>query len=156
MAGLSFSISLFSGGSSVTFFTDYTNLALIAILLVSGGLLVVPALRRGGGGLSSAEATQLINRRNAIVIDLRPSAEYAAGHLPSARSVEYAELASRLSQVAKNKSAPVLLVCQNGQQSNKAAKAVREAGYGEVHVLQGGVAEWQKAGMPVVKQGVAK
>ncbi|WP_289472686.1 rhodanese-like domain-containing protein, partial [Klebsiella pneumoniae] len=71
-------------------------------------------------------------------------------------SVEYAELASRLGQVAKNKSAPVLLVCQNGQQSNKAAKAVREAGYGEVHVLQGGVAEWQKAGMPVVKQGVAK
>uniref|UniRef100_UPI001183FA0B rhodanese-like domain-containing protein n=1 Tax=Paraburkholderia sp. BCC1884 TaxID=2562668 RepID=UPI001183FA0B len=95
----------------MTFFTDYTNLALIAIMLVSGGLLVVPALRRGGGGLSSAEATQLINRRNAIVIDLRPSAEYAAGHLPSARSVEYAELASRLGQVAKNKSAPVLLVC---------------------------------------------
>ncbi len=141
----------------MTFFTDYTNLALIAILLVSGGLLVVPALRRGGGGLSGAEATQLINRRNAVVIDLRPSAEYAAGHLPSARSVEYAELASRLGQVAKNKSTPVLLVCQNGQQSNKAArKAVREAGYAEVHVLEGGVAEWQQAGMPVVKQGVAK
>ncbi|MEX3582577.1 MAG: rhodanese-like domain-containing protein [Burkholderia sp.] len=140
----------------MTFFANYINLALIASLLVSGGLLMVPVLRRGGGGLSSAEATQLINRRNAIVIDLRSSTEYAAGHLPSARSVEYAELASKLGQVAKNKSASVLLVCQNGQQSNKAAKAVREAGYGEVYVLQGGVAEWQKVGMPVVKQGVAQ
>ncbi|MBN3726790.1 rhodanese-like domain-containing protein [Burkholderia sp. Ac-20379] len=140
----------------MTFFTDYFNLALIAILLVSGGLLVFPTLRRGSGGLSSAEATQLINRRNAIVIDLRPSADYAAGHLPAARSVQYAELSAKLGQVAKNKSAPLLLVCQNGQQSNKAAKVAREAGYGEVHVLQGGVAEWQKAGMPVVKQGVAK
>ncbi|AJK47828.1 MULTISPECIES: rhodanese-like domain-containing protein [Burkholderia] len=140
----------------MTFFTDYTNLALIAILLVSGGMLVFPTLRRGGGGLSTGEATQLINRRNAIVIDLRPAAEYGAGHLPAARSVEFSELAGKLGQVAKNKSAPVLLVCQNGQQSNKAAKVVREAGYGEVHVLQGGLAAWQKAGMPVVKQGVAK
>lgn len=140
----------------MTFFTDYFNLALIAILLVSGGLLVFPTLRRGGGGLSSAEATQLINRRNAIVIDLRPSAEYATGHLPAARSVQYTELSAKLGQVAKNKSAPLLLVCQNGQQSNKAAKVALEAGYGEVHVLQGGVAAWQKAGMPVVKQGVAK
>ncbi|WP_323122611.1 rhodanese-like domain-containing protein [Burkholderia alba] len=135
----------------MTFFTDYTNLALIAILLLSGGLLAWPALRRGGGGLSAAEATQLINRRNAIVIDLRPAAEFGAGHLPSARSVEFGELQAKLGQVAKNKSTPVLLVCQNGQQSQKAAKAVAEAGYGEVHVLQGGVAAWQQAGMPVVK-----
>ncbi|KAF1028945.1 MAG: putative protein YibN [Burkholderia plantarii] len=140
----------------MTFFTDYTNLALIAILLVSGGMLIVPTLRRGGGGLSAAEATQLINRRNAVVLDLRPAAQYGAGHLPAARSVEFAELGAKLGQVAKNKSAPVLLVCQNGQTSNKAAKAVREAGYAEVHVLQGGLAAWQQAGMPVVKQGVAK
>lgn len=135
----------------MTFFTDYTNLALIAILLVSGGLLAWPALRRGGAGLSAAEATQLINRRNAVVIDLRPAAEFAAGHLPAARSVEFGELASKVGQVARNKSAPVLLVCQNGQQSQKAVKTVQEAGYGEVHVLSGGVAAWQQAGMPVVK-----
>jgi rhodanese-related sulfurtransferase len=147
---------LFFRRLSVTFFYYYTNLALIAILLVSGGLLAWPALRRGRGGLSAAEATQLINRRNAVVIDLRAPSDFAAGHLPSARQVAAGEIGAKIAQVAKNKSTPVLLVCQNGQQSQKAAREVEAAGYAEVHVLEGGVAAWQQAGMPVVKQGVAK
>jgi rhodanese-related sulfurtransferase len=87
---------------------------------------------------------------------LRSAADFAGGHLPSARHVEFAELQAKLGQMVKNKSNPVLLVCQNGQQSNKAARIVRDAGYAEVHVLQGGVNAWQQAGMPVVKQGAAK
>jgi rhodanese-related sulfurtransferase len=157
MAGLPFFISPFFGGSSVTFFTDYTNLVLIAVALISGALLLWPTLvQRGRGGLSAAAATQLINRRNAVVVDLRPAADFANGHLPSARHVEFAELQAKVGQLVKNKSNPVLLVCQTGQQSNKAARVVRDAGYAEVHVLDGGVNAWQKAGMPVVKQGVAK
>ncbi|WP_429318983.1 rhodanese-like domain-containing protein [Paraburkholderia sp. GAS448] len=139
------------------FFTDYTNLVLIAVALISGGLLLWPAIsRRGRGGLSAAEATQLINRRNAVVIDLRPSADFANGHLPSARHIEFAELQAKVGQLVKNKSNPVLLVCQTGQQSHKAVRIVQDAGYAEVHVLQGGLNAWQQAGMPVVKQGVAK
>ena len=161
MVGLPFPIYpdffSFSGGSSVKFFTDYTNLVLIAVALISGALLLWPSIsRRGRGGLSAAAATQLINRRNAVVVDLRSAAEYAGGHLPSARHVEFGELQAKVAQLVKNKSNPVLLVCQNGQQSNKAARIVRDAGYAEVHVLEGGVNAWQQAGMPVVKQGVAK
>jgi rhodanese-related sulfurtransferase len=141
----------------VKFFTDYTNLVLIAIVLISGGLLLWPTIsRRGRGGLSAAQATQLINRRNAVVVDLRPAADYAGGHLPQARHLEFAELQAKIAQIAKNKRTPVLLVCQTGQQSNKAVRIVEGAGYAEVHVLQGGVNAWQQAGMPVVKQGVAK
>ena len=139
------------------FFTEYTNLLLIAIALVSGGLLLWPTIvRRGRGGLSAAAATQLINRRNAVVVDLRPAADYANGHLPSARHLEFAELQAKVGQLVKNKSNPVLLVCQNGQQSNKAVRVVQDAGYAEVHVLEGGLNAWQQAGMPVVKQGAAK
>lgn len=139
------------------FFTDYTNLVLIAIVLISGGLLLWPALtRRGRGGVSAAEATTLINRRNAVVVDVRPAAEYAKGHLPAARNLEMTELQAKIGQIAKNKSNPVILVCQTGQQSQKASRTVTEAGYSEVHVLQGGVDAWQKAGMPVVKQGAVK
>ena len=157
MAGLPFSISLFFGGFSVKFFTDYTNLVLIAIVLISGGLLLWPALgRRGRGGVTAGEATQLINRRNAVVVDLRSAADFATGHLPSARHVEFAELQAKVGQLVKNKNNPVLLVCQTGQQSNKAVRVVQDAGYAEVHVLQGGLNAWQQAGMPVVKQGAAK
>jgi rhodanese-related sulfurtransferase len=141
----------------VKFFTDYTNLVLIAAVLISGGLLLWPTIsRRGRGGLSAPEATQLINRRNAVVIDLRSAADYAGGHLPQARHVEFAELQAKIGQIAKNKGTPVLLVCQTGQQSHQAVRIAEAAGYTEVHVLQGGVNAWQQAGMPVVKQGVAK
>ncbi|MDR5755826.1 rhodanese-like domain-containing protein [Caballeronia sp. LZ035] len=139
------------------FFTEYQNIALIVIALVSGALLLWPAImRRGRGGISAAEATTLINRRNAVVVDLRPAAEFANGHLPSARNLEVSELQAKIGQIAKNKSNPVVLVCQTGQQSQRASRSVSEAGYAEVHVLEGGVNAWQKAGMPVVKQGAVK
>ncbi len=152
-----FPISLFFGGFSVKFFTDYTNLVLIASSSSPVGCSCGRrSVRRGRGGLNAAAATQLINRRNAVVIDLRPSAEFANGHLPSARHLEFAELQAKVGQLVKNKSNPVLLVCQTGQQSNKAVRVVQDAGYAEVHVLEGGLNAWQQAGMPVVKQGAAK
>jgi rhodanese-related sulfurtransferase len=157
MPGLSFRFLPFLADPCVKFFTDYTNLVLIAALVISGGLLLWPTLsRRGRSGLSAAEATQLINRRNAVVVDLRPAADYAGGHLPQARHVEFGELQAKVGQITKNKGMPVLLVCQTGLQSHKAVRIAQDAGYSEVHVLQGGVNAWQQAGMPVVKQGVAK
>jgi len=142
----------------VTFFTNYINLVLIAIALISGGLLLWPSLRQGGGrgGVSAAEATQLINRRNAVVIDLRSADEFANGHLPSARNLQFSELQAKIGQFVKNKGNPVLLVCQTGQQSRKALGIVKEAGFAEVEVLNGGLNAWQQAGMPVVKQGGSK
>ncbi|MBB3256208.1 rhodanese-related sulfurtransferase [Paraburkholderia bannensis] len=141
----------------MTFFTNYINLVLIAIVLISGGLLLWPTLKRGGrGGISAAEATQMINRRNAVVIDVRSADEFARGHLPAARHLPFGELQGKVAQFVKNKSNPVLLVCQTGQQSHKAASLVKEAGFAEVHVLDGGVNAWQQAGMPVVKQGGSK
>ncbi len=76
--------------------------------------------------------------------------------MPAARNLEMADLQAKIGQIAKNKGNPVILVCQTGQQSQKASRAVSEAGYSEVHVLQGGLDAWQKAGMPVVKQGAVK
>ena len=113
----------------MTFFTNYTNIALIVIALVSGALLLWPAImRRGRGGISPAEATTLINRRNAVIVDLRSAAEFAKGHLPQARNVELTELQAKIGQIAKNKSNPVVLVCQTGQESQRASRAVSEAG----------------------------
>lgn len=132
------------------FFTNPFNLALIVIVLVSGVMLLWPTLTRRNRGLASSEAILLINRRNAVVIDVRAADAYAAGHLPQARHVAFAELAAKVQQVAKNKATPVIVVCQSGQQSNKALDTLRQAGYSEVHALEGGLDGWKKAGLPVV------
>jgi rhodanese-related sulfurtransferase len=144
------------GGPVVKFFTEYTNVVLIVVLVISGALLLWPMISRRNRGLSAQEATELINRRNAVVIDVRPAAEYTAGHLPQARHLDLADVPGTLAQVAKNKNNPVLLVCQTGQRAPKAEAGFREAGYAEVFTLQGGMAAWQQAGMPVVKPGVVK
>lgn len=134
------------------FFADYINLVLIAIALISGALLAWPAFsRRGGKGLSTLEATQLINRKHAIVLDIRSSDEFNNGHLPQARNLSLDTLAEKVGQVAKNKTAPILLVCKNGHSSAKAQSVLRQLGYAETFSLQGGVDAWQQAGLPVVK-----
>lgn len=135
----------------MSFFSNYLNLALIAIAVISGVMLAWPTIMRRGHGLSAADATQLINRRNAVVLDLRTTDEFGKGHLPQARSIPFEELSSKAAQISKNKSAPVLLVCQTGQRARKAEQVLTDAGYAEVYTLQGGIEAWQTAGMPVVK-----
>lgn len=106
---------------------------------------------RRGRDLSVQQATQFINHRNATVIDLRTVAEYGQGHLPQARHVAWDALSSKVMKIAKNKAHPVLLTCQTGRRSHKALAVLKQAGYTEVFVLQGGLAAWQQAGMPVIK-----
>lgn len=137
----------------MNFFTDYNNLALIALAIVSGGLLAWPAISRGAAGktVNATAATQLINRRGAVVVDIRDAAEFAKGHLPQAKSAPLADIAARAASLAKDKAAPIILVSQTGQGSSKAQSALKQAGYSEIYTLEGGVAAWQQAGLPLVK-----
>lgn len=137
----------------MNFFADYNNLALIAIAVVSGGLLAWPAITRGTSGktVNPAGATQLINKRNAVVVDIREATEYAKGHLPQAKSAPLADLPSRAAGLAKDRSVPIIVVCQTGQRSGKGQAALKEAGYSEIYSLEGGLAAWQQAGLPIVK-----
>ncbi|MFC4421617.1 rhodanese-like domain-containing protein [Cupriavidus pampae] len=137
----------------MNFFADYNNLALIAIAVVSGGLLAWPAIMRSTSGKSvnTAGATQLINKRNAVAIDVRDAAEFAKGHMPQAKSAPLADLPNRAGSLAKDKSAPVIVISQTGQSLGKAQAALKEAGYSEVYALEGGMTAWQQAGLPVVK-----
>ncbi|APR96855.1 sulfurtransferase [Pandoraea thiooxydans] len=138
-------------GWFVKFFADYSNLVLIAIALISGGLLAWPVLSRRGRGVSIIEATQLINRRHALILDVRTDEEFSGGHLPQAKHVPLEELEKKAGQMAKNKTTPVLLVCRSGQRSAKALAILRQLGYAEAFSLQGGVEAWQQAGLPIVK-----
>lgn len=137
----------------MTFLLD--NLLLIGIALASGGLLLWPLVRKGGGSaaLGPLEATQLINHRNAIVVDLRDEKDFALGSLTGARNVPVAKLKERGTELARFKARPVLLVCEAGQQSTRAVADLKALGFDEAHVLAGGVAAWKQAGLPLVQAG---
>ena len=128
------------------------NLLLIAVALVSGAMLLWPYVRRVGGGpsVSAAQATQLINREDAIVVDVRDPGEYGAGHILGAKNVPLSRL-DGAELAAKRKDRPVIVYCDTGNRSAKAAAALRSKGYARVMNLSGGIGAWQQAGLPVEK-----
>lgn len=141
---------------TVKFFADYNNLTLLTVAIVSGLLLLwVPIQRRiaGGGGtkVDASTATQLTNRHNAVVVDVRENAEYAAGHLPQARHASLGGLAGKAAGLARNKKALIILVCQTGQRTERTQAILKQAGYSEVCSLEGELAVWQQVDLPVVK-----
>jgi rhodanese-related sulfurtransferase len=137
----------------MNFLTQIDNLALIALLLVSGAALFLPTLSTliGGKGLSPSEATIWINRRKAYVLDLRSEEEYKAGHLPGAKFANSSALTAAIEKLKLDRKLPVVLVCDTGVQSRKLLAETQKLGFVEVGVLDGGVQAWKAAALPLVK-----
>jgi rhodanese-related sulfurtransferase len=133
------------------FATD--NLYLVAIAAVSGVMLIWPALRRGAGGagVSVQQATLMINRQDALVLDVRDADEFAKGHVVGSRSLPLGQLETRAGELEKHKAKPVILVCQSGARSGTAVGQLRKLGFQQVFDLSGGVIAWQQAGLPLEK-----
>ena len=128
------------------------NWMLIAVALVSGGMLLMPMLTGGGGaGLTPAAAVQLINREKAVVIDVCEPAEYQAGHVAGAKSIPLAELEAKLPGAVKNKATPLVLVCASGMRSGRAVAIAKKLGYENAQSLSGGLKSWREASLPVEK-----
>jgi rhodanese-related sulfurtransferase len=128
------------------------NILLIAVAFVSGAMLIWPYVRRATAGpsVSPSQATQLINREDALVLDVREPGEYGGGHILGARNVPLSRIDAGGAEIAgKNKDRPVILYCESGNRSAKAAAALRSQGYTKVLNLAGGIGAWQQAGLPV-------
>ena len=129
------------------------NLLLFVVAFVSGAMLLWPLVRRSAGGpwVNPTQATHLINREDALVIDVREPGEFAAGHVLGAKNVPLARLAAGAGELAKNKDRPVIVYCDGGDRSGKALAALKKQGYTRAANLSGGLGAWQQAGLPVEK-----
>jgi rhodanese-related sulfurtransferase len=126
------------------------NWSLVAVALVSGGLLLWPTLvgGAGGGGVAPNEAVRLMNREKAVVIDVCESAEFEAGHITGARSIPLAKL-DGAKELPTNKNLPLVVVCASGIRSRRAVSQLRKAGYEKANALAGGMKAWREVGLPV-------
>ena len=130
------------------------NIWLVLIALASGSVLIWPLINRrisGAAEVGAMEAVQLINRKDAVMVDLREPGEFSAGHAPNARNIPQGQLDKRLGELEKFKNRPIILVCQTGSRSHTATAQLKKAGLGEVLVLSGGINAWQQANLPVEK-----
>lgn len=130
----------------------FDNWHLIAIALASGGLLLWPVVQGATmAGLNPAGAVQLMNREKAVVVDVCEPAEFAVGHVGGAKNIPLGELENRLVSTVKNKTLPLILVCQTGARSGRAVAIAKKLGYEQAQSLGGGLASWRAANLPIEK-----
>ncbi|MEH6358647.1 MAG: rhodanese-like domain-containing protein [Pseudomonadales bacterium] len=121
-----------------------------------GGLavtLIYTESRKRGASVSLHEATRIMNQDDGVVVDLRTAKEFDDGHIANAINIPFSELSSRIKELNKHKESPLILVCKMGQHSSAANKTLTEYEFTDVKRLDGGMAEWTGANMPVVKSG---
>lgn len=126
------------------------NIFLIVTALVSGAMLLWPLINRqmAGASVGTLEATRLMNS-GAIVLDVRKPDEFAGGHVVGSRNIPMADIDKRAGELPAGKA--LIVVCANGSSAARAAGSLRKAGRAEVFCMDGGLASWQQAGLPVVK-----
>lgn len=125
---------------------------LFAALTVVIGLLVHNLLVSGKGSVDPVGATELINHQDALVLDVRPAADFAQGHIINALNIPVNGFKKQLGTLQKHKERPIVVACRSGSQSAMACRELRKGGFGDVHNLRGGVLAWQNANLPLSRK----
>jgi len=126
------------------------SLALVGITLT----LIYTEIGRLTSGFTSinpAQLTALINREDALLVDLSAQGDFEKGHIPGARNIAPSQFDPESKQLSRARELPVALTCRSGMASADAAKKLVKAGYKRVYWLDGGVAAWQQANLPLVR-----
>lgn len=106
---------------------------------------------RGYKALTPAGLTQLVNRENALLIDVSSQQDFEKGHVPGAKHVAMSQFDPENKELAKAKDLPIAIYDRNGQASGTAAQRLVKAGFSRVYWLEGGIASWTEAQLPLAK-----
>ncbi|MEE9355335.1 MAG: rhodanese-like domain-containing protein [Methylococcaceae bacterium] len=98
--------------------------------------------------IAPEQAAQLTYTEEAIIVDVRSTGEWQSGHIPNAKHIPLDQLKSRFSELEQYKDRPIIMQCQGGVRSAKAAQMLKEAGFSKVFDLEGGLNAWEKEGLP--------
>ena len=122
--------------------------ALVAMLIFS----YVSSLTSSIKEVSTHDATLMINKEDAVVLDIRAQKEFKAGHILGARQIKPEALREKNFNTLENsKDKPIIVVCAMGNQARGTANAMSKAGFSKVSVLKGGMNAWQSASLPISK-----
>jgi rhodanese-related sulfurtransferase len=130
------------------------HLLLVATLIAILSLLIHNlATDLGGKGMvGPQQATELINREDGVVVDVRPMADFNKGHIIHAINIPMSGFQNQLGQVEKYKQKPVIVACRSGAQSSHACKLLQRNGFERVYNLKGGILAWQSKNLPMSRK----
>lgn len=125
------------------------HMMLVSGLIISLLLLGQNLLAGNKGNITAVQATEMINHQNAVVVDVRPAADYTAGHIINSINIPATNLTKQVNQLSKYKGRPIIMSCRSGAQSSVACKQLIKEGFEDVHNLKGGILGWQSENLPV-------
>ena len=123
----------------------------LALLTVAIIYTEFSRLTSGFKAVDPAGLTALINRQDALLVDVSGTAEFDKGHIAGAKNVQMSQFDADNKVLAKVRELPVAVVCRSGSTSSEAARKLAKAGFKQVYWLDGGLAAWQQANLPLVK-----
>jgi rhodanese-related sulfurtransferase len=129
------------------------QLLVLALVGLTAALVYTEVMRLFSGfkAVAPAGLTALINRQDALLVDVSPAPDFEKGHIAGARNVQLSQFDADNKVLAKVRDLPVVVACRTGTASSAAARKLAKAGFKQVYWLDGGVAAWQQANLPLVK-----
>ena len=124
----------------------------VLFIIVFVWLMIEEAKGKGlGSGITPQKVVEMINRENAIILDIRDAGLFAQGHIVGSLNIPLSEVERRISQLEKHKQNALIIVCGTGQKATSLANKLKKQGYDKVCVLSGGLNAWKSAKMPLAK-----
>lgn len=127
----------------------YILVSVFVALLVA---LFVLESSRGGRKISAQGAVSLINRDEAVVLDIRDRKDFSEGHITGSLHIPLASIKDRLNELSKHKDKQIIVADKMGQHAAMAVKQLTAEGFENVVRLNGGVADWKASNLPLVKK----
>ncbi|TAJ76884.1 MAG: rhodanese-like domain-containing protein [Gallionellaceae bacterium] len=128
---------------------------MMVMVFISSGLMLLWSFfgnkMRGIKEVDTVAALQLINHKEALVLDVREKNEYDAGHILNAKLIPLGKLNERVGELEKFRERPIVVMCRSGQRSSMATAQLGKQGFAQAFNLEGGVVAWQKANLPLEK-----
>lgn len=98
--------------------------------------------------IDAKEAKRLLERKAAVLVDIREPAEHARENIEGARLVPLTRIASHDFTPERTRHTAVIFHCQSGGRTNANAAGLAACGFGKVYVLKDGISGWKAAGLP--------
>jgi len=137
----------------ITFITAHPYLFIaLGIVVVMLFFNLFGAKISGYKSATPSDATMLINRENAVFLDVRTDKEFQNGHIVNAINIPQSNLQTRLGEMEKHKDKPVIVACKSGNRSGAACAVLKKQGFEHIYNLSGGILAWQAANLPITKK----
>jgi len=104
------------------------------------------------GEIIPSEAVMIMNRDDAVLVDVREANEISQGKIKGAKHIPLGSFKQRINELDEHKGKKVIIYCRSGNRSGQASDTLCKQGFEQVFNLKGGVMAWQSDNLPLVKK----